>query len=207
MTHSTAYKTALGLPMLPPLAATSLGKSADHMTQLIGFHSLYNVPMAPLGSDDKSFRHMDNARVALRLGLIVEELKELFKDGFQIDMKVSFEVNHSHHAPPKVFDEDNIAGALDAVDQMFHMDSASPGGVDPRDGAQVADGSGDLVYVLYGMMLEMGYDLRDVIQEIHGSNMTKLGEDGQPIYREDGKVLKGPNYMKPNIPAALGWED
>lgn len=193
MTHTTAYNTALGLPMLPPLAATSLGKSADHMMQLIGFHSLYDVPMAPMGSEDREFRHMDNARVALRLGLIVEELKELFADGFGITMDVRFRVPGESEATASP----DILSALDAATEM---------GI-ARNGAEVADASGDLVYVLYGMMLEMGYDLRDVIQEIHGSNMTKLDEDGKPIYREDGKVLKGPNYMKPNIPAALGWED
>lgn len=191
MTNTTAYKTALGLPMLPPLAATSLGKSADHMMQLIGFHSLYNVPMAPMGSEDRAFQHMTNARVALRLGLIVEELKELFKDGFGIDMHVHFSV------PGESRGTEEIETALNQAEAAGLY----------RNGAEVADASGDLVYVLYGMMLEMGYDLRDVIQEIHGSNMTKLGEDGNPIYREDGKVLKGPNYMKPNIPAALGWED
>jgi predicted HAD superfamily Cof-like phosphohydrolase len=191
MTHSTAYKTALGLPMLPPLAAVSLGKSADHMAQLIGFHSLYNVPMAPMGSEDKAFRHMDDARVALRLGLIVEELKELFADGFGIRLDIQYVIPEDLDGPDEVIDD--LARALRVSDH--------------RDGAEVADASGDLVYVLYGMMLEMGYDLRAVIQEIHGSNMTKLGEDGKPVYRDDGKVLKGPNYMKPNIPAALGWED
>lgn len=192
MTRTTAYETALRLPMLPE-AALSLGKSADHMMQLIGFHSLYNVPMAPMGNEDREFSHMDNARVALRLGLIVEELKELFEDGFGVTMDVTFRVSDETVATGTP----DIQSALDAATDM---------GV-TRNGAEVADASGDLVYVLYGMMLEMGYDLRDVIQEIHGSNMTKLGEDGKPIYREDGKVLKGPNYMKPNIPAALGWED
>jgi predicted HAD superfamily Cof-like phosphohydrolase len=147
---------------------------------------------------------MDNARVALRLGLIVEELKELFADGFQINLDIKYEVVVSPHSTDVYHD---IESALNAVDRQFCADQPGFTGVDPRDGAEVADASGDLVYVLYGMMLEAGYDLRAVIQEIHGSNMTKLGEDGNPVYREDGKVLKGPNYMKPNIPAALGWED
>src|SRR3546814_14226643 len=85
---TTSYKTALALPNLPPLAEMCLEKRADHMAQLIGFHSLYNVPMAPLQSEDRQFRHMDDARVALRLGLIVEELRELFADGFGIEAQV-----------------------------------------------------------------------------------------------------------------------
>jgi predicted HAD superfamily Cof-like phosphohydrolase len=67
-----------------------------------------------------------------------------------------------------------------------------------------ADALGDLEYVTNGMALGMGIDLPAVVKEIHRSNMTKLGEDGEPIFREDGKVLKGPNYEPPNLPAVLG---
>lgn len=68
---------------------------------------------------------------------------------------------------------------------------------------EVADALGDLVYVIYGMAIEMGINLGAVLEEIQESNMSKLGEDGLPIYREDGKVLKGPNFHKPNITRAL----
>ena len=56
-------------------------------------------------------------------------------------------------------------------------------------------------YILCGTILEHGmqYKIEEVFEEIQRSNMSKLGEDGKPIYREDGKVLKGPNYFKPNI--------
>ncbi len=193
---TTAYKTALGLRMLPPLAATSLGNSADHMAQLIGFHALYDVPMKPLGCKDPEFLHMDDERVSLRLGLITEELGELF-EAVGITFEPSYTVER-HGQPVATFNEHAMktGKALQRARGVGHK----------RNGRDVADALGDLVYVIYGMALEMGYDLREVIQEIHGSNMTKLGEDGKPIYREDGKVLKGPNYMKPNIPAALGWE-
>lgn len=185
MTNTTAYDVALGLPMLPPLVAASLGRSADHMTQLIAFHELYGVPRKGLGSQDPEFRHMDDARVGLRLGLIVEEFKELLLDGFGIKTEMLF-----HRQATPDWGTNDIAIA---------MESMAP----PRNGAEVADALGDLVYVIYGFALEMGYDLRAVIKEIHASNMTKLGEDGKPIYREDGKVLKGPNYVKPNIEAVL----
>jgi predicted HAD superfamily Cof-like phosphohydrolase len=49
----------------------------------------------------------------------------------------------------------------------------------------------------------MQYKIEEVFNEIQRSNMSKLGEDGKPIYREDGKVLKGPNYFKPNITEIL----
>jgi predicted HAD superfamily Cof-like phosphohydrolase len=70
-----------------------------------------------------------------------------------------------------------------------------------NDLVEVADALGDMLYILCGTILEHGmqYKIEEVFNEIQRSNMSKLGEDGNPIYREDGKVLKGPNYFKPNI--------
>jgi len=63
----------------------------------------------------------------------------------------------------------------------------------------VADALTDLLYVIYGAGHSFGIDLDFTFQEVHSSNMSKLGEDGKPIYRSDGKVLKGPNYRPPNL--------
>ena len=57
----------------------------------------------------------------------------------------------------------------------------------------------DLVYVCYQYAENMGWFLDEALDRVHKSNMSKLGEDGKPIYREDGKVLKGPNYKPPNL--------
>ena len=57
----------------------------------------------------------------------------------------------------------------------------------------------DLVYVCYQMAASQEWDLDEAMKRVHDSNMSKLGEDGKPIYREDGKVLKGPNYAPPNL--------
>ena len=57
----------------------------------------------------------------------------------------------------------------------------------------------DLVYVCYQYAANMGWDLDRALELIHKSNLSKLDENGQPIYREDGKILKGPNYKKPNL--------
>ena len=57
----------------------------------------------------------------------------------------------------------------------------------------------DLVYVCYQYAENMGWDLDTAMDRVHQSNMSKLGEDGNPIYREDGKVLKGPNYQPPTL--------
>jgi len=71
--------------------------------------------------------------------------------------------------------------------------------VDEADLVEIADALGDIVYVAYGAALAFGIDLDAVLAEIHRSNMSKLGTDGKPIYRADGKVLKGPNYSPPNL--------
>lgn len=61
----------------------------------------------------------------------------------------------------------------------------------------------DVVYVAYGCAITYGINLDKVFNEVHRSNMSKLGEDGKPILREDGKVLKGPNYFAPDIKSLL----
>ena len=70
---------------------------------------------------------------------------------------------------------------------------------------EVADALGDMLYILCGTIIEHGMQdkIEEVFNEIQRSNMSKLGEDGQPIYREDGKVLKGPNYFKPHLKEIL----
>jgi len=74
-----------------------------------------------------------------------------------------------------------------------------------NDLVEVADALGDMLYILCGTILEHGmqHKIEEVFEEIQRSNMSKLGIDGQPIYREDGKVLKGPNYFKPDIQGIL----
>lgn len=74
------------------------------------------------------------------------------------------------------------------------------------DMVEVADALGDMLYILCGTILEHGmqFKIEEVFEEIQRSNMSKLGADGKPIYREDGKVLKGPNYFEPNIKEILG---
>ena len=70
-----------------------------------------------------------------------------------------------------------------------------------NDIVEVADALGDMLYILCGTIITHGMQniIDDVFDEIQKSNMSKLDNEGKPIYREDGKVLKGPNYFKPNI--------
>lgn len=74
-----------------------------------------------------------------------------------------------------------------------------------NDLTEIADALGDMMYILCGTIIEHGLQgkMEAVFDEIQRSNMSKLGEDGEPIYREDGKVLKGPNYSKPDFSKIL----
>ena len=64
---------------------------------------------------------------------------------------------------------------------------------------EVADALTDILYVTYGAGHAFGVDLDKCFDEVQNSNMSKLGDDGKPIYNEAGKVMKGPNYFKPNL--------
>ena len=68
-----------------------------------------------------------------------------------------------------------------------------------RDLTQVADSLTDILYVTYGAGIAFGIDLDKCFDEVQKSNMSKLGEDGKPIYNEHGKVMKGPKYFEPNL--------
>ena len=70
---------------------------------------------------------------------------------------------------------------------------------------EVGDALGDMLYILCGTIISHGFQdkIEALFDEIQRSNMSKLGIDGKPIYREDGKVLKGPNYFKPDIEKIL----
>jgi predicted HAD superfamily Cof-like phosphohydrolase len=68
-----------------------------------------------------------------------------------------------------------------------------------QDIVEIADALTDILYVTYGAGHAFGIDLDKCFEEVHRSNMSKLDENGQPIYREDGKVLKGPGYSQPRL--------
>ena len=68
-----------------------------------------------------------------------------------------------------------------------------------KDLKEVADALTDILYVTYGAGCAYGIDLDKCFEEVQRANMSKLGEDGNPIYNEKGKVMKGPNYTEPNL--------
>ena len=72
-------------------------------------------------------------------------------------------------------------------------------GIDKGSMLEIADALTDILYVVYGAGHAFGIDLDECFFEVHRSNMTKLGPNGRPLYRDDGKILKGANYSKPDL--------
>ncbi|OKL47612.1 hypothetical protein BSR29_04170 [Boudabousia liubingyangii] len=101
-----------------------------------------------------------------------------------------------------------LVGAVYGPQARAHLESAwqEAKGMDEaeRDVVETADALADLVYVIYGMALETGIDLPAVLSQVQASNLSKLDADGTVIKREDGKVLKGPNFFRPQVAKVLG---
>lgn len=76
--------------------------------------------------------------------------------------------------------------------------------LDEDDMTGIFDAGIDIIYVTAQQLLTLGYPVEAGLREVHSSNMSKLGDDGKPIFREDGKVLKGPNFAPPDLEAILG---
>ena len=90
---------------------------------------------------------------------------------------------------------DLIHEEFDELKQAIYSDKARNEGTL----VAIADALTDILYVTYGMAHSFGIDIDECFRTVHVSNMSKLDEDGKPIYRDDGKVLKGPNYHPPNL--------
>ena len=78
--------------------------------------------------------------------------------------------------------------------------------IEKKDLKEVADALTDILYVTYGAGHAFGINLDKCFNEVQNSNMSKLGKDGKPIYNEFGKVMKGPNYFKPDLEKFIKWK-
>lgn len=118
---------------------------------------------------------------------------ELFHNSFGLGVSEKMRANLG-------YDKNKLRFNLMEEENKEYLEAANN-----NDLVEVADALGDMLYILCGTILEHGmqYKIGEVFEEIQKSNMSKLGADGKPIYREDGKVLKGPNYFKPNIRQVL----
>lgn len=160
------------------------------------FHQFYKAPIKR-GTPDIRFSHMSDERCAFRLGFILEEFMEILRDGFGIEMEIEFSV-----PPIRPDDDESNVSTLNCSMQECLV--RMMGRANHRNLIEVADGLGDLNVVVNGFALELGIDMDIVDREIAASNFTKMGEDGNPIIGDGttgpvGKVLKGPNFMKPQL--------
>lgn len=120
---------------------------------------------------------LEYARATMRMALIEEEFCEL--------MDAYYGPRAGKHV------REAIAFARWALDEVV------------RDVVEVTDAMGDLIYVLYGMALESGIPLDAALIEIHRSNMSKVGPNGEVLRREDGKILKPKTFSQPDLAAVL----
>lgn len=152
-----------------------------HDTPVAEFHRAFGHPV------EYTPRVPNRAQILLRVKLLAEELCELaVAAGVRLDLR-----SHDYPNPSGGTMADAFVSVADA---------------DPRpmvDLKECADALGDLRYLVDGGNLIFGFPGEAVLLEIHRSNMSKLGADGKPVTREDGKTLRGPNYFKPDILGAI----
>jgi predicted HAD superfamily Cof-like phosphohydrolase len=128
------------------------------------------------------------------MSLLLEKIKSVgdFHDAFLIG---------NNHSPVLISNEESLLRyTLMREENEEYLEAAQRG-----DLVEIADALGDQLYILFGTMLRHGlqYKIEEVFDEIHRSNMSKLDENGKPIYREDGKVLKSNLYFRPDIRSIL----
>ena len=102
------------------------------------------------------------------------------------------DVKHSPSFSTDMINELRVSLIKEELDELIEA-------MKKKDLVEVADALTDILYVTYGAGHAFGIDLDKCFEEVQNSNMSKLGQDGKPIYNESGKVMKGPNYFKPNL--------
>lgn len=150
-------------------------KSAFHPTPVREFHEAFDHPVS---YDPRQVPSLKNRM--LRVQMLASELVELAR-AMGVKLKVDTTVEGN--------EDDCVLCADDGT-----------GRYDP---VEAADALGDLRYIVDGGNLICGFPGEMVLAEIHRSNMSKLGADGKPVKRDDGKIMKGPNYFKPDIAGVL----
>jgi len=189
------------------VAESSLRGGASMNLMVKAFHDVYGLPIIPPANAKANFSHITKERLAMRFGLIVEEFMELCEA-----MDIRADINFFYH------DEEGqyVSAGGDVLtaedhDSLTEDDhtaivrkrvAAAITETDERNLPEIADATFDMKYVLIGFEYEIGIDPQFCAEEGQASNMSKLMPDGSVKRREDGKVLKGPNYFKPDMALA-----
>lgn len=132
----------------------------------------------------------------LALALIEEEYLELV-DALFPDLREEMSNSYSYRTPVEELKDEQAWHDEDSNDALTRY---------APDLVAVADAVADLDVVVNGCGIRHGFDMQALSREVFASNMSKLGSDGKPIYREDGKILKGPDFREPDIAGVLGIE-
>lgn len=199
-------KTALQIAMQLPLtseAVIALDWDVHPQDRTYAFHEMFGAPIYDK-FPDRDFSHMDDQRVAFRAAFIMSEAMELLEKG--LGLEVSLTVKCTESSSATAFNSDNAALTNAILAGMRHTGK--------RDVVEVVDALGDLNVVVNGFALELGVDMCGIDQEIMASNFTKLGNDGKPVVADGsdpkypaGKILKGPDFIEPQIERLLGLAD
>lgn len=211
-------------PEVRRVAEKSLGDKADMNLMVKAFHLVYGMPIVSPAQAQEDFKHMTKERLAMRFGLIVEEFMELCEAmDFRAEINFFYEDEDGHFKAARHQSKEleanffqnsyGLAIAHDNTsdDQLHQIVRERLADViqqtDERSIPDVADALFDLKYVITGFEYEVGIEPQFCAMEGQASNLSKLQEDGTVKYRADGKVLKGPNYFKPDMAKALrSWD-
>lgn len=189
------------------LVEKSLLNGASMNTMVRAFHQLYELPVIDPPKAKMNFGHITKERLAMRFGLIVEEFMELC-EAMDIRADINFyyeDEEGDFQAVDKVLTAENHNFIADRELHELARERAYKAIVetDERSLPDIADATFDLKYVIIGFEYEVGIDPQFCAEEGHAANMTKLGQKGEVLRREDGKVMKGPNFIRPDMARAL----
>lgn len=190
------------------VAMRSLTQGSDMNLMVKAFHMMYDLPIIPPYRAKMDFGHISKERLAMRFGLIAEEFMELC-EAMDIRADINFfykdEEGDYKAAGERILtgpDHDNLTeDEHSAIVRERCVEAITE--TDERSLPDIADATFDMKYVLIGFEYEIGIDPQFCAEEGQASNMSKLGLDGEVIKREDGKVLKGPMFFRPDMAKAL----
>lgn len=189
----------------PSYVTDALNYSYHPQQRTEAFHRFYGAPVM-YGPCDRQFSHMDDERVAFRAAFILSEAFELLRKGLGVELIVGRDLPSGGSECVRPADDHQALCAL--------ILKSLPEDRNGRDLVEVVDALGDLNVVVNGFAVELGVDMMEVDQEVCASNFTKADENGQPLIGDGtpekgpkGKVMKGPNFMEPQLEIVLGLKE